>query len=455
MSRPRSAGGVFWGLILIAAGAIFLLRNLGYSVPVWTGIARYWPVLLIVWGAVKLFDYARWRKAGETGPLFGAGEIVLLIVVVVAGSALTAAANINSDLGYVFEGFDVDLWGLNGNSYEYTEHYERDVPPDSAIEVINRYGSVEISPGDVDRIVVDVAKTVVARTQEDANELAKQLNYSIVEEGRNFRVISNFNRDENRIRGRRLRTSLTIRVPKRARLTVDNRNGDVTLSGVTGEQKLTNAFGRMEVTSIAGDIQINNRNGDVLVETIEGTATIRNEFASVAAKGVKGALDINHRNGNVEVSDIGGKATISNAFGSVDAKDLRADVTVDVRNTSVELFRVQGDVSVKNQFQYVRLEDVKGAIDVNNRNGAVELRNTEPPAKDIRVDSQFGDVTVAIPSRSAFSVDARTRWGSVDSDFSELSRNRENERESLSGRVGSGGPEIRIENRNGSIRIEK
>lgn len=453
MSRPRSAGGVFWGLILIAAGAIFLLRNLGYSVPVWTGIARYWPVLLIVWGGVKLFDYARWRKAGESGPLFGAGEIVLLIIVVVAGSALTAAANINSDLSYVFEGLDVDLWGL-GNAYEYTEHYERDVPPDSAIEVINRYGSVEISPGDVDRIVVDVAKTVMARTQEDADVLSKQLNYSIVEEGKNYRVISNFNRDENRIRGRRLRTSLTIRVPKRARLTLDNRNGDVTVSSLTGEQKLTNAFGRMEVSSISGDIQIFNRNGDVSVETIEGAATIRNEFASVEAKGVKGALDVNHRNGNVEVSDVGGKTTISNAFGSINAKDLRSDVTVDVRNTSVEILRVQGDVSVKNQFQSVTLEDVRGAIDVNNRNGSVELRHAEPPTRNIRVDSQFGDVSVVLPSRSVFSVDARTRWGSVDSDFSELSRNHDNERESLSGRVGAGGPEIRIENRNGSIHIE-
>ena len=103
MSRTRSAGSIFWGLILIAAGSIFLAKNLGYDVPIWTGAARYWPVLLIVWGLIKLVDYARWKSAGATGPLFSAGEVVLLILVILSGTALTAAANISPDFGYLFD----------------------------------------------------------------------------------------------------------------------------------------------------------------------------------------------------------------------------------------------------------------------------------------------------------------------------------------------------------------
>ena len=454
MSRPRSAGGVFWGLILIAAGSIFLLRNLGYEVPVWTSIARYWPVLLIVWGAIKLIDYARWKNAGQTGPLFGAGEIVLLIFVIFAGSAITAASNVNSDLGYFFEGLDVDLWGLSGNSYEYSEHYEREVPSGSVIEVINRYGNVEISAADTDTIVVDVAKTVLARTQEDADVLSKQLTYSIVQEGSRYRVISTFNRDENRIRGRRLRTSLVVRVPKKSRLTVDNRNGDVELTDLVGEQQLTNGFGRLIVARVVGDIRLNNRNGDLSVSDIQGSADIHNEFSSVEVKEVSGSLKVDHRNGSVVVSGVKGETTISNAFGSIEARDLGDDIEVDARNTSVEISDAQGDVAVKNQFQSVRLEDVRGVVTVDNRNGSVDLRYSNPPVRDIRVNSQFADVTVMVPSNSAFSVVANTRFGSVDSDFRELIRNQDRERNSLNGRVGTGGPDIRIDNRNGSIRIE-
>ena len=71
------------------------------------------------------------------------------------------------------------------------------------------------------------------------------------------------------------------------------------------------------------------------------------------------------------------------------------------------------------------------------------------------VDSQFADVTVTLPASSTFSIDARTRFASVSSDFSELNRRDDHERNTITGQVGTGGPEIRIDNRNGSIRIEK
>src|SRR5688500_3452475 len=103
MSRRSSAGGVFWGVVLIFAGAVFLAKNLGHDVQIWAGIARYWPVLLIAWGMLKLIDYYHWQQSGKEGPLFSGGEIVLLIFVLFVGSALTAAANMSPELGELFE----------------------------------------------------------------------------------------------------------------------------------------------------------------------------------------------------------------------------------------------------------------------------------------------------------------------------------------------------------------
>jgi len=42
-----------WGIILIAIGLIFLLANI--EINVWDFIARLWPVILIAWGAWKLY----------------------------------------------------------------------------------------------------------------------------------------------------------------------------------------------------------------------------------------------------------------------------------------------------------------------------------------------------------------------------------------------------------------
>jgi hypothetical protein len=455
MSRPRSAGSMFWGLILIAAGMVFLLKNLGYDVPIWTGIARYWPILLIVWGCIKLVDYARWKQAGETRPLFGAGEVVLLIVVIMSGTALTAAANMSPDLGHFFELADIDLFDITGNSYHFTEHYEQDVTGPASIEIFNRYGNVEVLPADVDRITVDVDKTVIAQNQDDATQRSKEFMYSIKENGGTYQVISNLNRDNNRVRGRRFKTSLTIKVPKKSAIRIDNRNGNVDLSGLTGDQRVTNSFGRVTLSRVSGAIYISNKNDNVVVEDITGNTEIHNEFANVEVRRVTGTLDLRHRNGGIEIDSVKGDTKVYNAFGGLSIDDIQGNLSISARNTAIEVSRVENDVTVENQFEGVRLDGVKGSISVTNRNGNVDIRFAQPPRKNIQVTNQYSDITLSMPAASTFSIDARTRHSSVSTDFSELIQRDDNNRQSLTGQVGTGGPEIRLDNRNASITIDK
>ena len=456
MSRPRSAGSIFWGLILVSVGLVFLLKNLGYEIPIWSGIARYWPILLILWGVIKLFDYARWRRAGQPGPLFGAGEVVLLIIVILSGTALTAAANLSPDLNAFWENVGVDIFGITGNEYSYPEGpYEMDVPAGSAIEIINRYGSVDVSPAETDKISVEVAKTVIAANQQDADELSKAFTYSIVRDGSRYRVISNYNRDQNSVRGRRFKTSLTIRVPKRASLTVNNRNGNIAISGLTGDQDLTNSFGEVTLRNITGAIKLKNRNDSVIAEDITGETDIVNEFGTIEGRRINGRLDVRGRNGTVELDDIKGDVKVDNAFGPTSAKNIQGSFTVESSHGGVDVKGVENNVKVETQFENVTIEDVKGSVDVDDRNGQVELRYLQPPKNSIRVKNLFGDVRIVLPAASAFSVDARTRHASISSDFEGLNDRDDNDRVSLTGQVGTGGPEIRIENQNGNISIEK
>jgi DUF4097 and DUF4098 domain-containing protein YvlB len=455
MSRPRSAGSFFWGFILIGVGMIFLMKNLGYEIPIWTGVARYWPILLILWGVIKLFDYARWKRAGEPGPLFGAGEVVLLIVITLSGTALTAAANMSPDFTSLFEVAGINIAEMTGNGYQFSEHYEKDVPSGSMIEIINRYGPVEVTASDEDRISVDVAKTIIAADERQAADLAKTFGYSIVEEGGRYRVISNYNRDQNRLRGRRFKTALTVRVPKRSSVSINNRYGNVEVTGLTGDQQVDNGFGATVLSRISGAIDVKSRNDRVVVEDITGRATISNEFGSIEARRVSGKLDLKHRNGNIEIEEIKGDAIVKNEFGAISAKNVQGSLVVDARMTSVEATHVESSANIENEFQYVKLEDVRGAVQVENHNGNVEVRYIEPPRSNVRVTNRFGDVRLVLPSASSFSIDARTRFASVSTDFEGLTRKDDPDKNTLTGQVGSGGPEIRIDNQNGSIHVLK
>lgn len=53
MAKQKSRDPLAWGTILIVVGVILLLSI--NDVNVWNFIARLWPLILIVWGAWKLY----------------------------------------------------------------------------------------------------------------------------------------------------------------------------------------------------------------------------------------------------------------------------------------------------------------------------------------------------------------------------------------------------------------
>jgi len=487
MSRIRSAGSLFWGFILLAAGGLLLARNLGYPIPLWSGIARYWPAVLIIWGLFKMVDYFRFKDSDVNRSLFSAGEIVMLILVILAGSAITIAANISPNIDDIFRVGNIDFWDITGNSYEFTEHHEMEAQAGATIEISNRYGGVDVSPAETDRIIVDVKKTVLASDSAEADKIAQGFSFSINHDTPVYRILGSFTGPQNN--GRRVRTALTIKVPKRSVLKLDNRNGAVSVSGLTGNQTITSSFAGAVVHDIEGNVDVQNRNGNVEVRGVKGNAVINNQFANVDVRDISGSLELRNRNGNVEVTDVRGAAKIENAFANVSAKNVGGDIEVENRNGNVEINSVKGTATISNQFAYVRatnvqrelrihvrngtvevehaegdvnvessfnnvsIRDAKGAVSVTNRNGDVSVRLDQPPTRDISLSTEFSSVELELPASSSFSLDGRTRFGQIHSSFDGLNVNSQNAERTITGRVGQGGPNIKLDTRNGDIRL--
>ena len=53
MANQKKSGSLLWGIILIAVGGIFLLEQ--FDIDVFDQVWRFWPLILIVWGANKLW----------------------------------------------------------------------------------------------------------------------------------------------------------------------------------------------------------------------------------------------------------------------------------------------------------------------------------------------------------------------------------------------------------------
>jgi len=53
---------LFWGLIILVLGMLFLLKNFGLEIDVWHLLGKYWPVILIYIGLKNIYLYLKKNK---------------------------------------------------------------------------------------------------------------------------------------------------------------------------------------------------------------------------------------------------------------------------------------------------------------------------------------------------------------------------------------------------------
>lgn len=92
VAPPRRGGGLFWPILLIGLGTIFLLSNLGLlPANLWVVLWQLWPVLLIVLGLEVLLS----RRSAWGGTL---GALLALLLVLGLTGAVYAAQSYPSFL---------------------------------------------------------------------------------------------------------------------------------------------------------------------------------------------------------------------------------------------------------------------------------------------------------------------------------------------------------------------
>ena len=68
-------------LLLIGIGLLFLARNIFPELQLLDYLAKYWPLLLVVWGGLRLLEILFWAATSRPLPAHGisGGEWVLVI----------------------------------------------------------------------------------------------------------------------------------------------------------------------------------------------------------------------------------------------------------------------------------------------------------------------------------------------------------------------------------------
>src|ERR1700751_523265 len=164
--HPRSMAGP---LVLIILGLLLLLRTMGIlRWSAWHVFARFWPLVLILWGVVKLVEYQQARREGSRPPRMGAGGVFLVIVVIVFGLAATETSRVN--WGALRDEINIDDEDFNPfvHPYNFDDELSQSFPTGGSLHVVDEHGAVNVNVSDGQKIKVVVRKRVGADDQHAA-----------------------------------------------------------------------------------------------------------------------------------------------------------------------------------------------------------------------------------------------------------------------------------------------
>jgi len=447
--QRRSFAGPF---VLIVLGIVFLLGNLHMLswMRLGTLFAHYWPALLILWGVIKLIEYQQAQREGVPARGIGAGGIFLVILIVVCGLIATQAARFNwGELRDNMNIDDNDLNNIFGETYNFDDHLEQDIPPaTTSLRVNNDHGAVRVSFSNDNKISVTVRKRIGAESQSDADKYNTETKPTITTTGGLLALEARTQAAGDHA----VQSDLDISVPRKLDLHVISRRGDVS------------------VTGRGGDVEINNQHGDVSVEDVAGNIKLTLEKSSAKVEQITGDVHIIGRLNEVSVTDVKGGAQLEGEFGeSVKLARIAKSVSFKSSRTDLEFSRIDGDldldsddlhadqisgpVHLTTRSKQIRLEDVSGDVRLQNENGGIDVSMRS--LGNVQIDSRNGDIHLSVPDKAGFHVDARTRDGEIQSDFPELKIENGDREAKASGSVGNGASHIVLNNEHDGIEIRK
>ncbi|HSZ62600.1 MAG TPA: DUF4097 family beta strand repeat-containing protein [Terriglobales bacterium] len=441
-------------VVLILMGVLFLLGTMGILEIHSLGrlFARFWPALLILWGLLKLMEYEQAKRAGQPAKGIGVGGIFLMCFLICAGLIATQASRVDwKNLGEHIqlgddEGLD-EIFG--GSTFDYSGEVSSPLPAGAGTLRINDdRGTVTVNVSDEKKIRIAWRKKVHAEKQEEADRYNKQTDLMMTTADK--MIVLNANTQGAGDKG--VSMDMDIYVPASMSVAITSGRGDVTVAGRTGTLEINHRKGEVNVNDETGSVSLNLDGSSARLQHIKGDVTIQGRANEVDVEDVDGTM---HLNGEFQESLrlVRISKTITFHSSRTEMEFSRLDGRLDLDSGDLRADSVTGPMRLTTRSKDIALEGLSGDLRLEDSNGSVDVALRKPG--NVQIDNRKGDVQVSIPPNTAIKVEARTKDGEIESDFSEIKVEGQDKGASASGSIGTNGPRLAVNCDHGAIEIRK
>jgi DUF4097 and DUF4098 domain-containing protein YvlB len=445
-TQSRSSG-LFSGLVLISVGALLLLHNYGH-LELGRFFSHWWPLLIIFWGAVKLYERTAGRRFGRgDGGAITSGEVALVVGMLALLGIVVAVDYTKEKAGTLFDG------DMPGESYTFDiDLPPQAIPPNGHVSVKLGHGDITVRPSDDAQLRVTAKKNIRTWSEAEANRLEKPVELQIVKNGDAYEVHpSGYDLSDSRIG-----MDVELAVPKKSALMLKTDKGDVVTSGMGADISVTNQNGDVEVRGTTGDVSIEMHKGDVKVS------------------GTSGDVKVSGKGGEIDVVDSGGSLTVDGDFyGPVRADKVakgvrmispKTDLTVsslaghlEAGSGNMDIIDAPGNLTLRTRDVEINVENPGAKVSIDNRNAEINVRYSSAPKDDATITNSSAGISLTVPNNSNFDIEADCHNCDIESEFSGLTPAKSESGDShLTGKLGSGrGPKITLKTSYGNISLRR
>ena len=373
-------------------------------------------------------------------------------------------------------GCDIQIGDWGQAKYDRTVQRQVPLPAGSTLMAKTSLGFVTITGADVTDCNVVAEICGRAPTEEEAQELAEQVEITLEMVGNTMTVKADKPTTKH---NRSISISYTITVPKQTRIECASSYGAIKMSDINANVKGNSSSGSIAAENIQGSTNLDTSYGSVKCRNISGEElSVKSSSGSITAESIKGSAQLNTSYGSITCRDLSdgdvqlksssGTIRLTNAsfshcdvhtsYGSIDADELKGD--------SIKLHSDSGGIHVTSasahtvdmSTSYGRItgrQITTGDLTAKSGSGNLDVDCSQATPADITASlvTSYGSIDFTAPPAFAGQVDLSTSYGSIRTSRP-ITVSGEMNKKQLKGTIGEGSGKLHLQTSSGSINLK-
>jgi hypothetical protein len=272
------------------------------------------------------------------------------------------------------------------------------VGKETTLEVINKYGTIQITPWNKDSAYIRAEVKAYAKDQSKLRKMFDGVTINITDSKYNVRAETEFTSNISMLfesfKGMtskiisydsRVEINYFISVPEYLNLKIENKYGDVIMEDNSGEFRMTLSNGSFKANSLGKDASVTMVFCDARINSMV-SGNLDASFSEVTL----GSTD------DLTINSISSKYNIKKA-GSIRGESKRDKFFIDNVGT------LQGN----SYFSDYKVENLRNEMNLTTRYGSVNADMIEKGFESVNVNSSFSDISLNFDAASSYNLDIR------------------------------------------------